>query len=158
MVKVGCIVGRVELLVGLLGGSVLDVDLSGVENNIMMTSVFWLQVMLVESLGVPGHFALQLYCGTLYKLEYDYYEWNGCCSILMTLLTPCATLLFDFHAHPNFHSHDWLPHENTWGMMSYKCFYHHAVIWWPQKHTETSLTDHDYSRAGHGPQYQLMQL
>ena len=40
MVKVGCIVGRVELLVGLLGGSVLDVDLSGVENNIMMTSGF----------------------------------------------------------------------------------------------------------------------
>ena len=54
MGKVVCIVGQVALLVGLLGGSFLTVDMARVVNKIWVTSVFWLQVMLVRSLGVSG--------------------------------------------------------------------------------------------------------
>ena len=54
MGKVVCIVGQVALLVGLLGGSFLTVDMARVVNKIWVTSVFWLQVMLVRYPGVSG--------------------------------------------------------------------------------------------------------
>ena len=63
MGKVGCLVGQDSLLVGCLGGSVLTFDMSGLVNNIRVTSGFVIQVMLVGSLCVSVPFTLKIYCG-----------------------------------------------------------------------------------------------
>ena len=60
--KVVCLVCWVELLVGFLGGSVLEVDLDGVVNKIQLTSGFVLQVVLAGSLGDSDACTLHIYC------------------------------------------------------------------------------------------------
>ena len=62
--KVGCLVGRVALLVACLEGLVLSVVMAGVAKYIRETSFFGLQAMLEGSLDVSGPFTFQISCGT----------------------------------------------------------------------------------------------
>ena len=64
MGEVQCLVGRAELLVGLLWVSVLMVDIAGVVKLIRVTSGFVFQVIVVGSIGVSGSCILQVSCGT----------------------------------------------------------------------------------------------
>ena len=71
VVKVVCLVGLAEILIGYLEGSVMKFDLYGVtkKNRIWVaTSGFGLQVMLGRSPCVSGPCALQKYYATLSKL------------------------------------------------------------------------------------------
>ena len=54
MGDVGCLVGRLAVLVGFLGGSVLVVYLARVVKKIRVASVFVFKVILVGSLVVSG--------------------------------------------------------------------------------------------------------
>ena len=62
--KVGCLVGLSERIVGCLGGSVLNFDLTGVVRENKVTSGFGFQVIIGVSLCVSVPYALQLSCGT----------------------------------------------------------------------------------------------
>ena len=64
MVKVGCQVVWVVLLVFFLEGSVIMVAMAGVIKNIWETSYFGLQVIIEGYLGVLVLCKLQLSCGT----------------------------------------------------------------------------------------------
>ena len=68
MRKAGYLVNLAALLVGFLGGSVLEVDLDGVVKKKRATSGFGLQVMIGGSICVSGTFKLKLSCGTISKI------------------------------------------------------------------------------------------
>ena len=68
MIKFGCLVYLVALLVGCLGGSVTKFDLAGKATK-RVNSGFGLKVMVGGYLFVSGPCTLQLSCGTIYKLS-----------------------------------------------------------------------------------------
>ena len=63
-----CPVNMAVILVGFLGGSVLEVDLTGVVKKKSVTSGFGLQVILGGYLCVSGTCVLQISCVTISKL------------------------------------------------------------------------------------------
>ena len=56
------------LLVGFLGGSVLNIDLGGMVKGERATSGVLLLGMIGRSIFVSGPFILQISCGTIYKI------------------------------------------------------------------------------------------
>ena len=60
MGEVEFFVGQEALVLGILGGSVLTVDMDGLVKKIRVTYGFGLQVMCVGSLGVTGPCTLQI--------------------------------------------------------------------------------------------------
>ena len=102
--KVGCFVYLKVLLVGCLGGLVLEFDIYGAVNKKCNFS-FW-----IESGAWRVSFCFR-------SLDIADIFWNYIKSILGyfflgilllkidTLLTPCETCLFVFHAHSLFHCH-----------------------------------------------------
>ena len=69
MRKVVCLVNLAAILVGFLGSSVMKVDIYVVMNKKRATSGFGLQVMIGGSIYVSGTCTLQIYCGTISKLD-----------------------------------------------------------------------------------------
>ena len=80
VVKVGCLVYLMALLVGFLGGLILKVDFAGAVKKKRVTSCFGLKVIIVGYLCVSGPFTLNIYCGTISKLAKYHSYWRCYCS------------------------------------------------------------------------------
>ena len=68
VVKVGCLVYLVALLLGFLGFSFMKVDIYGAVKKRRVTSVFGLKLIIGSYLIVSGTLTLQIYYGTISKL------------------------------------------------------------------------------------------
>ena len=67
ILRVGCLINIVLLLIGFLGGSTPKVKFFGVVKKSLNLG-FGVQVMIIWSLCVSGPYILQISCGTRSKL------------------------------------------------------------------------------------------